>query len=35
VYEKKVISLSSWEVDPKILKAKDPQEAVEMAFSFL
>ena len=32
ILEKPVISLGSWEVDPKVLKAKDPQEAVDLAF---
>ena len=32
IMEKPVISLGSWEVDPKVLKAKDPKEAVELAF---
>jgi uncharacterized protein (TIGR00725 family) len=35
VFEKQVISLSSWEVDPKVMKAKDPQEAVDLAFRSL
>jgi uncharacterized protein (TIGR00725 family) len=32
IMEKPVVSLGSWEVDPKVLKAKDPKEAVELAF---
>ena len=32
IFDKPLISLGSWEVDPKVLRAKDPQEAVEMAF---
>jgi len=32
ILEKPVISLGSWEVDPKVLKAKDPKEAVDLAF---
>jgi len=35
VFEKRVISLGSWEVDPKVLRAKDPQEAVDLAFRSL
>ena len=35
VFEKQVISLGSWEVDPKVLRAKDSQEAVDMAFRSL
>lgn len=35
IFKKPVISLESWEVDPKIQKAKDPQEAVELAFHSL
>ncbi len=35
VFEKRVISLNSWEVDPKVVKAKDPQEAVDLAFRSL
>ena len=32
ILEKPVISLGSWEVDPKVLKAKDPKEAVDLVF---
>jgi uncharacterized protein (TIGR00725 family) len=32
IMEKPVISLGSWEVDPKVLKAKNPKEAVDLAF---
>ncbi len=32
ILEKPVISLGSWEVDPMVLKAKDPKEAVDLAF---
>lgn len=35
VCEKPLISLGSWEVDPKVVRAKDPQEAVDLAFRFL
>lgn len=35
VYEKKVISLQSWEVDAAILPARDAQEAVDLAFKVL
>ncbi len=35
VFEKQVISLGSWEVDPKVMKARDPQEAVDLAFRSL
>ena len=35
IYDKPIISLGSWEVDPKVLRAKDPQEAVGMAFRSL
>jgi uncharacterized protein (TIGR00725 family) len=35
VFEKTVISLGSWEVDPKVIRAKDPQEAVDLAFRSL
>jgi uncharacterized protein (TIGR00725 family) len=35
VFEKQIISLGSWEVDPKVVKAKDPQEAVDLAFRSL
>ncbi|MGH7274528.1 MAG: TIGR00725 family protein [Nitrospiria bacterium] len=35
IFDKPLISLGSWEVDPKVLRAKDPQEAVEMAFRAL
>ena len=32
ILEKPVVSLGSWEVDRKVLKAKDPAEAVGLAF---
>jgi uncharacterized protein (TIGR00725 family) len=32
ILEKPVISLGSWEVDPRVLKAKDPKAAVDLAF---
>ena len=35
VFQKKVISLGSWEVDPAILRAANPREAVQMAFRLL
>lgn len=35
IEKKPIVSLESWEVDPGILKAKDPQEAVELAFRFI
>ena len=35
VFQKKVISLGSWEVDPGILRATNPREAVQMAFRLL
>ena len=32
ILEKPVISLGSWDMDPKVLKANDPKEAVDLAF---
>jgi uncharacterized protein (TIGR00725 family) len=32
IFGKQVISLNSWDVDPKILRAKDAKESVELAF---
>lgn len=35
ILDKPIISLSSWEVDEKIIKAKDPIDAVKKAFSLI
>jgi uncharacterized protein (TIGR00725 family) len=35
IEKKPLVSLESWEVDPSILKAKDPQEAVALIFQML